>query len=86
MLKFKVTVRKYLDVEVPVKAPDGEKARDLIFELISKGDTKFMFDGVDPSFWENEIRFIGRATDQEFNNLAKESEIVHPDGTHSWAE
>lgn len=84
MPKFKVTVRKFLDTEVPVEAPDRAKAFLLIDELVNRGDTKFMFDGIDPSYSETYVRLVHVATDDEFDALARETETVNPDGTHNW--
>ena len=84
MSKFKVVVRKFLDVEVPVEAPDREKAFLVVNDLINKEDTKFIFNGIDPSCWETFVRSVHVATEEEFDALARETECVNADGTHGW--
>ena len=82
--KYRLKVRKYLSVEIPVEAPNGEAAQKIVMDLIDKGDTDFIFEGFSDEEWHYEMLHTFSATDQEFENLASECEVVHPDGTHSW--
>ena len=86
MLKFRVKVRKYFETEVPVEAQYCDVARDMVSKLIHKGDTDFMFDGIREDCWNYEILFVGHASEEEFYELSRDTEVVHPDGTHSWPE
>lgn len=80
--KYSVKVRKYIDIEIPVEAACGDDARQVIGHLQETGDTAFMFDGAED--WKYDILFIRRVSDEEFENLASDTEVVKHDGTHSW--
>lgn len=82
--KYRLKVRKYLSVEIPVEAPNGEAAQKTVMDLIDKGDTDFIFEGFGDGAWIYQITSTAQATEQEFDDLASEFEVVHPDGTHSW--
>ena len=86
MSKFKVKVRKYVSVTIPVEAPNGHWAQRIVRQLLDKGDTDFIFGGLSDDEYHYEFLFTGQATKQEFDDLTSESEVVHPDGTHSWRE
>ena len=84
MQKYIVQVAKYLEIEVPVEAEDGNKAKSLVEELIKKKDADFIFDGVDGSLWEMEVESVRKSTEREFDSLAQDCEVINPDGTHDW--
>lgn len=84
MPKYIIEVAKYLEIEVPVEAQDGNEAKRLVENLIKRKEADFIFDGVDGSLWQMEVESVRKATDREFDSLAQDCEVVNPDGTHDW--
>ena len=81
---FVVTVVKEMKEKIPVVAESAGEARAIIENLISRGDTEFMFRGVDDSEADYYAEKAEAALPQYFDALREEVETVQQDGRHDY--
>ena len=86
MPKFAVTVCKSVQYDIPVEAENEKQAQDLVQALFYKNDWDFVFGNESEMDFMYEATGACRCSDRRFEELSDDCEIVHPDGTHSWAE
>ena len=84
MKKYCVEIEKRLKVKVPVEAESLDEAYKAVDSLIARKDTGFIFEDYDPDCWQVNITFTRNATDEEFEKLSEDCEVVKSDGTHDW--